>query len=172
MSNEKFPNLDTMILKDAAIFFGWIAGIILIAGICWAVTQPVRNLFLIRAVNRVLEQSGDSRRLGELSPLGRSGSLMGTLHTLTQVRQPDASDNENPAEPQVRTEGSQSTEGEKVYVFSFIGEGTFFPCAAIITAEKKVVEFIPLSSHGVRIISHISPGILKLYARRIERIKL
>ena len=165
MSNEKFPNLDTIALKDTAIFFGWIAGLILVAGICWAVTQPVRNLFLTRAVNRVLEQSGDSRRLGELSPPGRFSSLTGTWHTLTQFRQADAS-GENFAEPQ-----SPFTEGKKAYIFSFIGEGTFFPCAAIITADGKVEEFIPLSSHGERIFSRISPGILKLYARRIERIK-
>ena len=144
MSSEKFPNVDAIVLKDTAIFFGWIAGIIIIAGLSWALTQPIRNRFLIRSVNRVLEQSGDSYRLGELAPLGRSGSLMGTWYTM---------------------------EEKKAYVFSFIGEGTFFPCAAIITAEGRVEEFIPLSSHGERILSRISPGILKLYARRIERIK-
>jgi hypothetical protein len=58
----------------------------------------------------------------------------------------------------------------RVFVFSFIGEGTFFPCIALIDKDGKVKGFIPLNSHGQRIISRISPEILRIYARRIEGI--
>ena len=134
-------------VKDTAILVGWIAGLILIAGLCWVLTQPVRNRFLLKAVNQVLEQSGDSRRLGaELSPgTLKPGFLgMGVWYTMN-----------NPAE-------------KKALIFLFIGEGTFFPCAAVVASDGRVEEFIPLNSHGEKMIKRISPEVLKLYTRRIE----
>ena len=174
MSSENPRQMDKVILKDAAIFFGWIAGILLIAGICWVVTQPVRNRFLVRAVNRVLEQSGESRRLGEFPSPVRSGSFMGAWYAMVPARQMSVSDDDaDDADDADKTpdSGSQIADGTRAFIFSFIAEGTFFPCAAVVSAHGKVEEFIPLSSHGERILSGISPGILKLYARRIERIR-
>jgi hypothetical protein len=63
---------------------------------------------------------------------------------------------------------SNFSEGTKAFVFSFIVEGTFFPCAAVIDPMGKVQEFIPLNIHGKKILDRISPGILKLYIMRIE----
>ena len=158
MSDEK--KLDMVILKDTAVFSGWIAGLLLIAGLCWALTLPVRSRFMVRAVNRVLEQSGDYRRLGELSSSGGAGSIaMGAWYTMTQTRRAGEGGNESFNE--------SFAEGTKAFVFTFIGEGTFFPCAAVIE-EGRVREFLPLNSHGERILKNISPGILRLYARRIE----
>ena len=139
---------DTTILKDSIIFFGWITSILIIAGICWFFTQPLRNRLMIRAVNRVLAESGDSRRLLEPLYSERSGSLLtGSWFTMLDT----------------------NTDGKKVIVFSFIGDGTFFPCAAVVTPNGGVEEFIPLNSHGEKVLKRISPGILKIYARRIER---
>jgi len=139
---------DATILKDTMILFGWIASILIIAGICWFFTQPLRNRLLIRAVNVVLAQSGDSRRLIEPSSPERRGSLLtGSWFTMLD----------------------KTAEGKKVIVFSFIGDGTFFPCAAVISPNGGVEEFIPLNSHGEKVLRRISPGILKIYARRIER---
>ena len=145
-------------LKDTMILFGWIASLIIIAGTCWTLTQPLRDRLLIRAVNRVLEQSGDVRALGELSSSSTSGSfIIGSWYTMTLARQPG------------RVAGTKDfLDGTKAFVFSFIGEGAFFPCAAVMLPNGKVDEFIPLSSHGERILKKISPGILRLYARRIE----
>ena len=133
--------------KDALIILAWIASILIIAAICWFSTQPLRHRLMIRAVNRVFIQSGDTRRLIEPSPRERKGSLLtGTRFTMLD---------ETPV-------------GKRVLVFSFIGEGTFFPCAAVMKADGKLEELIPLNSHGEKVLRRISPGILRIYTRRIE----
>jgi len=142
-------------VKDAAIFLGWIAGLVLIAGLCWFFTQPVRNVFLQKAVNRVLEQSGDVRRL-DAPLLIKSPGPFGSWFSVF----------EPPGRP-----AAGSSEGTKAFVFSFIGGGFFFPCAAIVTPEGTVKEFIPLNKYGERMIKQVSPGILRIYARRIEGVQ-
>jgi len=147
IDRNPFVSLREEIIKDTMTFFGWIAALLLVAGICWAITQPIRNRFLVRAVNRVLAESGDARRLGEPAPSGANGSLLGgAWFTIT---------------------GGTGVEG-RVFIFSFIGEGTFFPCAAVMTRDGKLMEFIPLNSHGGRVIRRIPQGILNIYAKRIE----
>ena len=139
-------------VKDAAIFVGWIAGLVLIAGLCWFLTQPVRSKILSRAVNQVLEQSGNSYVLGgEVSPgaLKPGVSKMGSWYTMVRS-------------------GQAGAEGTRAFIFVFIGEGTFFPCAARVAPDGKVEEFIPLSSYGEKVIKRVPSEILKLYARRIE----
>jgi hypothetical protein len=151
-----FLILESVVFKDTIKIFGWIASILIIAGLCWTLTQPVRNRFLTRAVNRILEQYGDSRRLAELStPMG-GASLIGSWHNISEARRPGIMPDEN------------FPVGTKAFVFSFIAEGTIFPCIAIVDPMGKVQEFIPLNTHGKKILSRISPGILKLYIRRIE----
>ena len=145
--NPFFPSFISPQVKDTAIFIGWIAGLVLIAGLSSYFTQPLRDRFLVSAVNRVLQQSGDSRRLGQPLISGSSASFgMGSWFSLDAEGRP----------------------GTRVFVFAFIGEGTFFPCAAIVGPEGRVEEFIPLNSHGERILARTSPGILHLYSRRIE----
>lgn len=141
---------DTAIFKEAALILGWIAGLVIIAGLCWSLTGPVRNRFLLNAINRVMEQSGDSRRLAgpvthPVFPEASGSFAVGTWFTVS--------------------------DGTKALVFTFIGEGTFFPCAAVLGPEGKVKEFIPLNSYGKRTIKLFPAGILKLNARRIEGIK-
>jgi hypothetical protein len=150
--------LESIIFRDTIKFFGWIASILIIAGLCWALTESVRNRFLTRAVNRVLEQYGDSRRVAELSSsVGTGGaSLIGSWHTMIKARQQGISTNDD------------FPDGTTAFVFSFIAEGTIFPCVAVVDPIGRVQEFIPLSVHGKKILSRISPGILKLYIRRIE----
>ena len=139
---------DIPALRDAAILAGWITGIVLIAGIAWFFTQPIRDRFVITAVNQVLQQSGDSRRLGlPVSPgtLHAGVSRLGSWYIL-----------------------HGADEGTKAFVFTFIAEGTFFPALAVVAPEGTTVEeFIPLSNHGERVFRQISPEILRLYGRRI-----
>jgi len=144
-------NRDNAIIRDAAILAGWIIGLVLFAGILWFFTQPVRDRILSNAVNQTLEQSGDIRRLEAPVPSGalRAGvSKMGSWYTMA-------------GRPENR-----------VFVFAFIAEGTFFPCAAFVTPEGNVEEFIPLNNHGERMLRRISPEILNLYTRRIEGAEL
>ncbi|MCL2231457.1 MAG: hypothetical protein FWB99_00095 [Treponema sp.] len=139
--------------KDAAIFAGWIAALLLIAGLLWFFTQPVRERFMLNAVNQVLEQSGDPRRLQAPVPHGalHAGvSRMGTWYTM-----------------------SGQTEGTMAFVFMFIADGTFFPSAAVVAPGGRAVqEFIPLNNHAERMLRQVSPEILRLYSRRITGAEL
>ena len=138
-------------VQAVLIFTGWIGGLLLMASLCWFFTQPVRGRFLQRAVNRVLEQSGDPRRLGSPLVLAAPDSIMmGAYFTVANTG---------------------DTEAARACVFTFIAEGSFFPCAVLLSSEGKVLEFLPLNSHGERILRQISPGILEFYARRIEGTK-
>jgi hypothetical protein len=144
-------------LKEPVILLGWVAAILLIAALCWNFTQPLRNRFLINSINKVFELKGEGRRL-RIQPLTRNSGLfvIGTLYNVTLTRQTSASSLSN------------YSDGQKALVFLFIGDGTFFPCVAMISPGGKVEEFIPLNKHGERIINQLSPGIIKLYTRRIE----
>ena len=155
MSEKSTQNIDiTLRAKEPVIFIGWILAILIVAGTLWALTQPFQSRTLAAAVNRVLEQSGDPRRLDELSANGAIGFFgTGAWFTLTQESQ---------------IQGAAVGEGTRVVIFAFLGESTFFPCAAFVNAEGRVVEFFPLNNHGRRIISRISPEILEIHARRIE----
>ena len=142
--SSKFLPKDIAALKDTAIFAGWIAGLLLIAGLVWFFTQPVRNNIVQNAVNHALEQSGDPRRLQAPLPSGNlaSGvSRMGLWYDMGG--------------------------GYRVFVFAFIAEGTFFPAAAVLAPQGIVQEFIPLNNHAGRMFRRISPQILELYSRRI-----
>ena len=134
-------------IKDTLILFGWITAIITIAAIFWFFTQTHINRNTIRAVNRVLEQSGDSRRLTGPCPIGNSGSLFtGSWFTIEET----------------------ALDNTRALVFSFFSDGTFFPSLALVTAEGELKDFIPLSKHGQRVINQISPTVLSIYARRFE----
>lgn len=138
---------DILPLKDAAILAGWVAGLVLIAGITWFFTQPVRDQFTRNAVNYALEQSGDSRRLGAPVPssaLNAGVSRMGSWFTMTG-----------------------SPEGTRVFVFPFIVGGTFFPSAAVVSPAGTTLEFIPLTAHGRRMFQRVSPEITRFYSRRV-----
>ena len=137
-----FKFKESIALKDIMIILGWIFGLVIIASLCWFFTQPMRNRLLINAVNQVLERSGDYRRVSEPVPVRYTRTLgLGRWYYFS--------------------------EDTRIYIFTFIGEGTFFPCAAVKTAEGKVEEFIPLNHHGERILKRISPEIVEMYSKRI-----
>ena len=153
MSNDNLKPANSLApkMKDTAILIGWIAGLLLIAGLVWYFTQPLRNNTLIKAVNKVLEQNNDLRRLHLSENSAGKSSGIGSWFSIF--------------------ENSKLREGSGAYVFVFIAEGSFFPCAAIVSPKGNVEEFIPLNSHGRRMIKRIPAGILSLYASRIEGLK-
>ena len=137
-------------VKDKLIFSGWLLMILLIAGMSWHLSQPLRTRSLQRAANRALEQLGHGLRLGEaLPPADFSRSRMGSYFSA------------------LGNTGYPAGTG-RVKIFTFIAEGTFFPCAAIIGADGKVENFIALNKQGENILMQISPGVLRLYAWRLE----
>jgi hypothetical protein len=136
-------------IKDVSIFIGWIGGLLLIGGLCWFLSMPVRNRLLMRAVNQVLTRSGDSRRLDAVTPPSEltPGALRaGTWYNLAFSR----------------------TGGSRAVVFTLVAEGLFFPCAAELNREGRVEEIIPLSRHGEAALRRLSPGSIQIYVRRIE----
>ena len=157
MSDLKKPLIPQV--KDALILLGWIAGLILIASLVWFFTQPIRSRSLLGAVNRVLLESGDSRSLEKPVSDGMSGFFgTGAWYTMT----------ESAAFRTGSTGRGGLPDGTRAFVFTFIGGGTFFPCAAVVGPDGKVLEFIPLNSHGEKMLKLVSPGVLKIYAQRIE----
>ena len=132
-------------LKDTSILLAWIAGLILISSLCWVLSKPLRTELLRRSINNALTQTGSPRQLGAAlahDAVGSGFDRLGSWYNL---------DN-----------------GEKAVVFSIIADGIFLPCTAIVNASGKVVNLIPLSSSGEKILNRISPGIIQLYVRRIE----
>jgi hypothetical protein len=143
LESPRFPRL-----KDVSIFLGWICVLILIGGLCWSLSAPLRARLLMKSVNRVLTLSGDPRRLDSpvpLSALKPGSARIGTWYTLS----------------------AEEDEG-RALIFILIAEGTFFPCAAETDPRGRVVEIIPLSRHGEKMFKRLSPGIIQVYIRRIE----
>jgi hypothetical protein len=135
-------------LKDASVFAGWIGGILLIGGLCWFLSTPLRTRLLMRSVNRVLTLSGDPRRLDAAIPpseLPSGASRLGTWYNMAFSR-----------------------EGSRAVVFTLMAEGRFFPCAAELNPDGRVEEIIPLTREGERTFETLSPGSVQIYIRRIE----
>jgi hypothetical protein len=128
------------------ILAAWIAGLCLVGGLAWFLTQPLRSSLIIHTVNRTLERSGENRRLeAQISPWGKSGAAfqLGSWYTLR--------------------EGN-----DRVVVFSIMNDGILAPYAAFISRQGVAESFIPLSAHADRLLGRLPLGILQTYVRRIE----
>jgi hypothetical protein len=133
-------------IKDWAVFLGWIGGLVLIGGIIWFLTQPLRAQVLMRSVNRALSFGEDQRRLQAALPLPRpSGSAapQGNWYTLMNSR-------------------------DSFFVFPIMRDGILILCGAQVSQTGKVVEIIPLSDHAKQVLKNIPEGIIQMYGRRIE----
>jgi hypothetical protein len=139
--------------KNTLTLAAWILGLILVGGLLWVFTKPVRNRLLIQAVNQSLQQSGAAgRSIGRLHPRVTASddtARRGYWYTL-----------------------ADADGGKRAYVFTFIAEGTFFPCVAILSADGKVERFLPLCNHGERAFARLPPEIIKLYTNRLEGARL
>jgi len=132
-------------LKDTAVFFCWIGGIFIIAGLCWFLTKPLRADLLRQTVNRAWAESGESFRLREPIAPGTMKPGLSRLGSWYSV------DDEN-----------------RALVFTLIADGIFLPCTAIVDSNGKVQNIMPLIGNGEKFMNRISPGIKQLYIRRIE----
>ena len=133
--------------KDVLIFCAWIASMLLIISLCWFLTRSLRVNLLQSSVNRVFIENGDTRRILRPDPRDTSVQLPSQIGKGMWFSMND---------------------GNRVLVFSLIADGIFIPCAAIVDNEGKLQELIPLTSSGNKMLNRISPGIINLYARRIE----
>jgi hypothetical protein len=138
----------TVLLKDRAIFVGWIAGLVLIASLLWSLSFPFRAFCLMRSTNKVLIAMDDSRRL--IAPLPHSAVpvSLGCWYRFS--------------------DSTGSTGSGLFYVFALVQGGILVPCGAEISREGEVVDIIPLGNHARQIMKRTPPGLIQLYVRRIK----
>jgi hypothetical protein len=154
--NDKQMPAEMPRTRNTMILAGWIAALILVAGVAWFLTQPLRSSLMLTAVNQVLAQAGDERRLqGPLASavIDTNSPRIGFWYTMT--------------------------DGARAFVFLFIADGTFFPALAVLTQSPlapeaapfalppPMVQFVPLSNHGARALERVCYTVLEIYGRRI-----
>ena len=135
------------VLKDRAIFLGWIAGLILASSLLWVLSYPFRATRLMHTTNRVLASMGDDRRLSaalprqfaRAAPLGCWYSLAGT-----------------------------SAAPSLFFVFAILQNGILVPYGAEISVQGEVTSLVPLGNHARKNMDRIPPGLIQVYVRRIE----
>jgi hypothetical protein len=136
----------TVVLKDRAIFLGWIVGLVLIASLLWSLSFPFRSFCLMRSTNKVLIAMDDSRRLVAPLPHSAAPVSLGCWYRLS---------------------GSDSADS-LFYVFALVQGGILVPCGAEISGKGEVLDVIPLGNHARQIMKRTPPGLVQLYVRRIE----
>jgi len=142
--NEELKNNKTE-LKNKAVFFGWVAGLLLLISLLVVFTVPVQGYYILRNVNSMFMNNNDARRLsayiqqksGKAEPYGYWFSMINS---------------EN-----------------RMFVFSVFRDGILIPLGAVVSGDGSVEEIIPLSAHAVQAFDNLPESILQMYVRRIER---
>lgn len=142
---KKFENIPPSV-KRLGVSAGWAAGLVLISALLWGFTQPVRNRALLNSVNRILDRTGEERRLA--APV----SLWGMPGRASQAG------NWFTAGPS----------GDWAVVFTVVSGGVFTPALAFISRDGIAGAVIPLSAHGETVFQRLPPAYLRIYIRRIE----
>ena len=131
-------------LKEKAVFLGCITGLLFLIALIWILTQPIQKQYLLKTVNSVLIETGDSRRLAESAPgNSENRNLLGYWYLL-----------------------QNST--DKMFVFAVFQDGILVPLGAVVSDNGNVNEIIPLSAHAVQIMDNFPQSILQIYKTRIE----
>jgi hypothetical protein len=137
----KFPSG----FSGAALLLAWIGGLVLVGGLLWSFTQPLRDRSIMRSVNRLFTAAGESRRISApmRSPFPEKTGLMGNWYSLTD-------------------------RNYTLFVFSVMSDGIMSPFAAFVDDGGKVEEVVPLGAHSEQIMEKLMRGIMTIYIRRIE----
>ena len=132
-------------IKDRAIFIGWISGLIIMICVLWIIIRPFQARQTLRAVNKVLIATGDPRRINAhvSRPLGKHGPLGYWYSTVESI--------------------------DQLFVFGVMTDGILVPCGAVVSANGKVEEIIPLSIHARQVLKDMPDGVVRVYINRIER---
>lgn len=136
--------LDTYDLKDKAVLLGWIAGLLLLISLLWIFAAPLQTYYLLRTVNSLFIGNNDSRRVSAHIPQkqGKAG-LLGYWFSMYNSE-------------------------DKMLVFMVFQDGIMIPLGAIVSANGRVEEIIPLSAHAVQAFDALPQSILQMYTVRIE----
>jgi hypothetical protein len=137
-------------IRDMGVLAAWIAGLCLVGGLAWLLTQPLRSGFIIHTVNRTLEQNGESRRLeAPVSPWGKNGVIF-QLWSWYTVKE----------------------ETGRAVVFPIMDDGIFAPYVVFLSIQGTAGPFIPLSVHAGRLLNRLPHEVLQTYVQRIESAEL
>jgi hypothetical protein len=132
-------------LNETSVFAIWMAVFTLASALLWGFTAGLRNDITANMVNKILADSGEERRIAQAVPAWHiPGNItqFGTWFTMTSQ--------------------------ENAVIFSYIAEGIFSPCLAIIGKDGKL-KFIPLTVNADRVVSRGNPGYLRALTERIEK---
>jgi hypothetical protein len=122
----------------------WIGGVLLVGGLLWFFTQPLRSALLITSVNAVLTRNGETRLLeSPLAPRGIPGKALGTWYTLRNT-------------------------SERALVFSIPRGGLFASCVALVSETGTLEVLIPLSENAVQVLETLPASVLGTWRGRIE----
>jgi len=134
-------------LKDKAILFAWIAGLLLLISVLWVLTFSVQSKNLIRSVNNVFINNNDDRRVSKYIQ-HRSGNadLLGYWYSMLN-----------------------ST--DEMFVFGIFQDGILVPLGAVVSQDGKVKDVLPLSAHASQVFAGLPKSILQMYINRIEKNK-
>jgi hypothetical protein len=139
-------NVLSKTMKRWGIFLAWFLGLLILGGLLWFFTQPVRNRVMIRSVNRVLTLYGEDSRLEKtLSPWAMPGRAA-----------------------QAGTWFSVVNSEKRGIVFSIMQGGTMGSFLGIISPGGTVDALIPLGNNAVKMKDQLPEGIRRIYIRRIE----
>ncbi|MDR1869986.1 MAG: hypothetical protein LBQ82_08375 [Treponema sp.] len=131
-------------IKDAAILFGWITGLLFLIALIWVLTQPLLAHNVLRAVNGSFIAAGDSRRVsGYIKNSGKKTELFGYWYTMYN-----------------------ST--DKMFVFAVFRDGILVPLGAVVSDNGRVDDVIPLSAHAVQVFDKLPQSVIQIYVARIE----
>jgi len=144
-------------LKDRAVLFAWVIGLLLLISMLWIFTQPVQSFYLMRSVNNVLNTNNIDMRLSEsISFKSEKAALFGFWYSI-------------------------QNSANLMYVFSVFRDGLLVPLGAVVSDEGKVVQILPLSAHAARVFNTLHDeqaacqcrrpcqlNVLQMYKIRIE----
>jgi len=131
-------------IKDKAILAAWITGIILLISMLWIFTHGVQASYLMRSVNKVFDNNNDTRRaVSYIQQKSDNAGLIGYWYSMVNTT-------------------------DKLFVFTVFNDGILVPLGAVVSAEGKVNEIMPLSAHAVHIFDSLPEIIIQMYSNRIE----
>jgi len=131
-------------LKNKALFYGWIIGLLILTSLFWILTQQPQTFNLMRTVNNVLIHNNDSRRVAAHTQVKTANAgILGYWYLM--YNSPD-----------------------KMFVFTLFHDGILLPLGAIVSPNGTVNDVIPLSAHAAQVFDDIPESIFKTYIKRIE----
>jgi len=141
---ENVSNSNLSKIKDKAVFATWVSGLLILISVLWILTQPLQSRYLMRSVNNVLNYNDDTRRLA--APIHQKTDKVNMIGYWYSMNNTD----------------------DKMFVFAIFQDGILLPLGAVVSANGKVNEIMPLSTHSSYIFDSLPESILKMYSNRIE----